>query len=268
MDSDVKLNTTNINCIKTHFSLTVISKKNKNVKQIILLLLYVLLFHLDSGCQDTEITYFSLFGNKTTKEKATSYSKTTYNSDNIFVEYFNTHGAIERSETYMKDSPNVENGLFLFYHRNGAVATRGQYVDGLLSGIWKMYDEKGEIIDSINYNLIENNRIVEYDTIYEKNNSSLIKPDNEQFKYIEIIKKLYYPISAANRKKSGTVNVEFVLNKIGEVTNMKVLNNVDKDLDREAMRAIAECGFGKPYENNGRPVNAKVVLRINFMLQD
>jgi antitoxin component YwqK of YwqJK toxin-antitoxin module len=44
------------------------------------------------------------------------------------------------------------NGEYVKFHQNGEIATIGQFKDGKYVGIFKFYDEAGELIETIKYN--------------------------------------------------------------------------------------------------------------------
>lgn len=78
--------------------------------------------------------------------------------------------------------------------------------------------------------------------------------------------KLRYPSRAKRENITGTVYVEFVVNKKGEVSNPKVLRGIDRDCDQEALRVVSLMNDWLPGSQNGMPVNVRMVLPITFRL--
>lgn len=78
-----------------------------------------------------------------------------------------------------------------------------------------------------------------------------------------------YPTHAKETGQQGTVYVEYVITKTGEVANVKVIKSVEgaPDLDAESVRVVNEMPTWKPGENNGKPVSVRMVLPIRFVLQ-
>ena len=76
-----------------------------------------------------------------------------------------------------------------------------------------------------------------------------------------------YPPMAAENNVQGRVVVQFVVAKTGKVGEVKVVRNVDKDLDREAIRVCQALPKFTPGRQNGRPVSVWYTLPIQFKLQ-
>jgi protein TonB len=78
--------------------------------------------------------------------------------------------------------------------------------------------------------------------------------------------KLRYPSRAKREHISGTVYVEFVVNKKGEVVNPKVIRGIARDCDQEALRVVSLMKDWAPGSQNGMSVNVRMVLPITFRL--
>ncbi len=78
---------------------------------------------------------------------------------------------------------------------------------------------------------------------------------------------LKYPDSARIMGVQGVVNVEFVVEKDGSVSNVKVTRGVDDDLDREAVRVVSASPKWRPAIKNGEKVRVKYSLPIEFRLK-
>lgn len=76
-----------------------------------------------------------------------------------------------------------------------------------------------------------------------------------------------YPAEVAARKVGGTVMVEFVISKTGEVGNVKVVSPVDPALDREAVRVVKLMPKWIPGEQRGEPVTTTLDLPLGFRLE-
>lgn len=77
---------------------------------------------------------------------------------------------------------------------------------------------------------------------------------------------LQYPQQA--RDIQGTVRVEFIIEKNGNVSDVKINKSIDETLDKEACR-IAEATNGKwyPAQKDGKAVRMKYILPIRFAMQ-
>ncbi len=78
---------------------------------------------------------------------------------------------------------------------------------------------------------------------------------------------LVYPKSAFERKIEGKVVVSFVVEADGSITNVKVANSVDEDLDKEAVRVVKAMPKWIPGKHKGKAVPVLFrCLPINFQL--
>ena len=75
-----------------------------------------------------------------------------------------------------------------------------------------------------------------------------------------------YPPSAVKRNVQGKVVMQFVVDKTGRVTEIKVAKSVDKALDAEAIRVCKLLPDFYPALENGEPVSVWFTLPITFKL--
>jgi len=84
-------------------------------------------------------------------------------------------------------------------------------------------------------------------------------------KYIH--RNVRYPSIAVENGIEGTVYVNFIVNKKGEVSDITLLRGVDSVLDKEALRVIGTLPKWKPGMQNGAAVNVSYQVPIKFDLQ-
>ena len=77
---------------------------------------------------------------------------------------------------------------------------------------------------------------------------------------------LQYPTEAKANKICGKVYVKFIIEKDGQITNVKIVKSIDKSLDEEAVRLIKSFPDWKPGFLEGRIVRMNYMLPINFTL--
>lgn len=75
-----------------------------------------------------------------------------------------------------------------------------------------------------------------------------------------------YPAIARENSVTGTVYVDFVVNKEGQVTNVKVRRGIGAGCDEEAVRVIKSMPAFKPGRQNGRPQQVQFTVPIRFNL--
>lgn len=75
-----------------------------------------------------------------------------------------------------------------------------------------------------------------------------------------------YPKSAYEAKKQGTVIVNFIVGKDGNISDAKVMKSVDPDLDAEAVRVVNSMPKWSPGKQNGEAVDVKYTVPVIFRL--
>jgi periplasmic protein TonB len=78
---------------------------------------------------------------------------------------------------------------------------------------------------------------------------------------------LQYPKLAYETGIEGTVYVEFVVSKIGKISNVKLKRGIGGNCDEEAMRVVKMMPSWNPGRQNGENVPVKFVLPVNFKLK-
>ena len=76
-----------------------------------------------------------------------------------------------------------------------------------------------------------------------------------------------YPPMAGENGVQGRVVVQFVVDKTGKVGEVVVVRNVDKDLDKEAVRVCKSLPKFTPGRQNGQAVAVWYTLPVTFKLQ-
>ena len=75
-----------------------------------------------------------------------------------------------------------------------------------------------------------------------------------------------YPYYAYQKGIQGKVLVQFVVDKDGSVTDVKVEKSVHKSLDKEAVRVLKKMPKWTPGEKDGKPVRVLYHMPVNFSL--
>lgn len=77
---------------------------------------------------------------------------------------------------------------------------------------------------------------------------------------------LKYPAKASRMGIEGRVFVEFVVEKDGTLTDIRVVKGIGADCDEEAVRVLANAPRWKPGKQRGNPVRVRMVMPIMFKL--
>lgn len=81
-----------------------------------------------------------------------------------------------------------------------------------------------------------------------------------------LTRNLKYPPAAQQLKVQGRVVAEFIVNKDGSVTDVKVVKSLHSDCDREALRVLSMMPRWTPGIENNQPCRTKVCIPIVFRL--
>lgn len=146
----------------------------------------------------------------------------------------------------------------------------GKVKDGLRDSVWTV-KEKGVALYSEKYNMgvfkegtrfLDNGEEYAYSTVEE-----FARPKNgiQEF-YSYVGNQMNYPQDARKRRLEGKVFVEFVVERDGSITNVKVLKSPGESLSKEAARVVKLSPKWTPGHQRGLPVRQKMVIPIIFKL--
>jgi protein TonB len=80
-------------------------------------------------------------------------------------------------------------------------------------------------------------------------------------------KTIRYPVAAEENGIQGRVIVQFVVERDGSITDVRVVRSVDPSLDKEAIRVVKSMPKWIAGKQNGAPVRVKFTLPVSFRLQ-
>lgn len=75
-----------------------------------------------------------------------------------------------------------------------------------------------------------------------------------------------YPKAALEQGIQGTVYVTFVVEKDGNISNIRVIRGVHESLDNEALRVVAMMPKWNPGTQKGKPVRVQYNVPLKFSL--
>ena len=76
-----------------------------------------------------------------------------------------------------------------------------------------------------------------------------------------------YPKEAEQAGASGAVRVNFIVEKDGSLTDVRVPDSIHHALDAEAIRLVKAMPKWQPAQLKGKPVRSKAMLAIPFRLK-
>lgn len=89
--------------------------------------------------------------------------------------------------------------------------------------------------------------------------------EKEMMKFIKT--NLRYPTTAAEAGISGTVILNFVVDRDGKITGIKVIRSIGGGCDEEAFRVISKMPAWNPGKQGGMAVRVSFTVPIKFVLQ-
>jgi TonB family protein len=141
-----------------------------------------------------------------------------------------------------------KDGTLSFYWENGTFRRNDVYQNGeLVSGT--CYDKVGNVIPHFD---------VDMPAIYPGGKEAMAKYFSEN---------LQYPKNSVQNNIQGTVVVNFIVDINGRITRSWISNNIDKDLNSEAMRLVRNMPKWFPELRNGELASSVQKVAINFFLK-
>jgi periplasmic protein TonB len=84
------------------------------------------------------------------------------------------------------------------------------------------------------------------------------------YKYIK--QELKYPSQARRMGVEGKVYVQFIIERDGSLSDVKIMKGIGAGCDEEAMRVISKSPHWQPGKQRGRPVRQRMVMPMVFKL--
>lgn len=197
------------------------------------------------------------------KKQAVFFQKAEMDGDKgwLVMVYFNNGGQLKMRGHYIDDALEVPHGTFSYYYQNGQLESQGKFENGAKIGVWERFNPNGSA------------KAERYYSGYKYGDDPILDPDvmpeyegGYEAMYNYLSENLEYPEVALINKVEGEVYVSFVVNKVGEVERVMVMNSLDPHLDQEAIRLVENMPNWKPGSKEGKLVKTQMVMPINFKL--
>lgn len=92
-------------------------------------------------------------------------------------------------------------------------------------------------------------------------------PGGEEGRYKFLQENLKYPQIAKESGISGKVFVQFVVERNGSITDIKVIKGIGGGCDEEAIRVVKAMPKWTPGKQRGKAVRTQFIMPLNFVLQ-
>jgi hypothetical protein len=213
---------------------------------------------IDLFGQEAQPRYLSAVMEPTVRKTAVYYRLPAGTSGELYVGTTHTmNGALKAEGTYRDQELTIEHGRFVFYHDNGALESRGEYRYGKKTGVWQRFDANGNPLAEKVYDPDHLANI-----IYSSAQVMPRYPEGDDRVFVRYIRDRVN--SETGQRTKAKVTATFVVEKTGELTDVKVHGGKDPEVDGKVADAIRTATPWVPGEEKGQPVRVKVRLPVNF----
>jgi TonB family protein len=204
--------------------------------------------------------------------------------------YYNNDGKLIGSEHYLN---GMLNGEQLAYDSIGSVVCQFNYVDNVKEGNWRIYYPgtkqiwidyyfKGDSIDGLLKSYYQSGSLKRSENYHmgKKLDSKCYSSHGEEIECLPILTNamfktdvmtyigdnLTYPESAKAKGTEGKVLVRFIVNENGRVSDVEVIQSIDKECDAEALSLVSHMPPWIPAQVDGIPYKTYQTLPIVFWI--
>jgi TonB family protein len=239
----------------------------------ITLIVLICIFTFAVYGQDT--TYYDHDGNETNSLNSCHHYKVIERNEddtNQVVErvYFKS-GQIQSETNYFPYDKKILHYKKKEWYENGQIRKDIDYDNGNLNGQVLTYWDNGQLKRHDTY---ENGKLIE---------GKVWNSDGKETEYYDfhvppefpggvnnlaayLTKNIDYPAKSKREGIEGRVLLNFIVEKDGSVSNVKVIESVSKELDAEAVRVVRKMPKWKPGMEDGEIVRIGFILPIKFRL--
>lgn len=139
-------------------------------------------------------------------------------------------------------------GVIKTYWKNGVVKRKDQYSKGKFKN-GTCYDSLGKVIDHFELEVMPQ---------YDGGDTQLLA---------DISNKTRYPKVSRDSGIEGRVLVRFAVNEQGGISNIDIMDGINSELNREAVRVVGKLNRFKPGSYDGNPVKVYYMIPITFTLK-
>lgn len=166
--------------------------------------------------------------------------------------------------------PIVKTGEYTFNTPDGSPYASGFYSNNIPFRLWNYFDGQGQVSAALNYSaaiqFMKNYGDIDIgeDFVYQaKKEPKFGRKGIDGFVKFIMENAVYPPFPLINEEE-GAVLCQFVIDKTGQVINVRIVEGVNEDFDLEVIRLLSISPLWKPGQIKGEPVNFMYQLSINF----
>ncbi|MBL0128963.1 MAG: energy transducer TonB [Flavobacteriales bacterium] len=192
------------------------------------------------------------------KKKATFYREVTGKEGELFMaKTYSMDGKVKAEGSYSDAQLTIQQGSFVFYHPNGRVESRGEYVNGLKTGIWERFDAWGQELAEKIYDPEPLANI-----IYTRAQTMPRFKDGDEKELVRYVKTKVD--SASEHRVKGTYTSTFVVEKDGSLSEVRLIEGQDEKIGQHVVDAIRSSAPWQPGNEKGQPVRVRMKVPVQF----
>lgn len=233
---------------------------------------------LFSQTKNDTIFYTSEWKRTTTKSEARYYGFKDLDSTGKGLATYYRISNIIYSVTPVIDTFKLD-GKCLWYNSNGTISSEGEYSFGLKNGEFRYYNFEGKMTTQkiyINDTISKRTRfnpktseVISSTEGYENmKDAETIFPGGSTALQKWLASNVKYPKKSIKMDQEGKVLLSFVVETSGSISNVKIINSVSKEIDKEAIRLVKKMPKWIPGLYEGEIARTRCTIPINFTLKD
>lgn len=202
--------------------------------------------------------YLSNVLEPTSRGKAAFYMVPDGKDGELFIGRIYTMDGKLKAEGRFRDAAlTIEEGAFVFYHPNGKVESKGEYVMGNKTGVWLRFDPWGAPLAEKVYN-----PDVLANILYTRAETMPSFRGGDERAFVRTVKE-GVKVPAGSSVK-GPVMASFVVEKSGELSDVKVIDGKDEAIDGQLVEMIKSTSPWTPGAEKGVPVRVQMRVPVQF----
>lgn len=168
--------------------------------------------------------------------------------------------------------PMVRTGKYTFNTPEGKPYVSGFFTNNIPFRVWSYFDEKGQVKTSVNYSaaiqFMKNygDKDIGEDYVQEAKKAPKFGKKGMKGFMSFLEENVIYPPFALINNEEGRVVCQFVVDKTGQIINVRILEGVNEDFDLEVIRLLSISPLWKPGKENGQDVNVMYTMAFDFKI--
>ena len=171
---------------------------------------------------------------------------------------------------YKESSLKTKDGKFIIYGDDGRIMQNGNYTNNQKTGFWQELSEKGNYTNDKKNGLWHSFKVDSLgnltDTISIKKYKNDVLIEEGKLDSSKVATLPYFPICARETGIQGLTYSSFIIDKNGQVKDIKVIRSLCNEIEAEVIKTIKRLPRFEPGVLNGEKVPVRFNLPVRFKL--